>query len=334
MEENGAVTMHPVSAIQFDTAVARRTPPIEKVRSGVWSIPQPLRPVTSVESTLCYGFVGGDGRIALIDPGWDTPDNRARLLGWIDDVGGRIEDVTMVIATHLHADHLGLAEWIRERTGAELVLHTDEWVALQHPTEIDEPSLRVRWGVPDSEPLMAGQASRVFLDHSPDRLLTGGETVDAAGTLLTVLATPGHTTGSICLVDGTRRLLFAGDHVLPVINPGIGLGDPAHADPLGDYLASLDALEPYDDAEVCPGHGYRFTGLRDRREEIAAHHMRRNEEVRGVMDRLSQPSVWQVAEQVIWTDGWDGLRGLYRRSALAQTEMHVRYLGRADELAR
>src|SRR5690606_12178234 len=97
-----------------------------------------------------------------------------------------------------------------------------------------------RWGVPVEERAALGAAPRrrnARPGFSADIRVGAGDVLDLPGHDLVVIPTPGHTSGHIGLADRSTGLVFTGDHVLPGVNPGIGLGGPAH-DPLGDYLAS------------------------------------------------------------------------------------------------
>ena len=78
---------------------------------------------------------------------------------------------------------------------------------------------------------------------------------------------------------------------------------------------------------VHPGHGYSFEGLPDRIEEAIGHHRRRSDNVRSILASEPDATVWRVAKQVHWTKGWANLHGYMRLSAVAQTAMHIDYLG-------
>ncbi|NYE18805.1 MBL fold metallo-hydrolase [Microbacterium immunditiarum] len=330
--------MLPVSAEQHRAALERRTPAAEMVRPGVLSLPLPLPDWAGMQSTLCTVFLGDDGGVTVVDPGWDAGDNRHRLRALLARHGCSVSDIRLVVASHLHVDHLGLAPWIQTESGAPMAIHPmDARALLEPPVEPSDDVQFDRWGVPPGERDDLKPAVRADFPEVDDdalRLVDDGEVLDAGGTSLTVVHTPGHTRGSICLVDSARELILTGDHVLPVVRPGLALGGDAHPDPIGDYLASLDRLEPYDGFEVLPAHEYRFRGLRERRTALAAHLRRRNAEVRDLLDRLPSPTVWSIAERVTWTGGWAAVRGFLRRSALAQVEHHVRHLGRDRELSR
>ena len=159
-----------------------------------------------------------------------------------------------------------------------------------------------------------------------DLTVTDGDRLAIEGRDLRVLLTPGHTMGHMCLVDAAERVIFTGDHVLPTVYSGIGLGGDSETNPIADFLSSLDALAPYGDFEVCPGHEYRFTGLADRRREIAAHHLRRSREVARALALDPDSSVWTVASTLTWSAGWSNLRGYYLLSALSQTALHVAFV--------
>jgi glyoxylase-like metal-dependent hydrolase (beta-lactamase superfamily II) len=327
----------PTSVAQHGSALARTTPEIEQVREGVWAIPLPLPHAGVVESTLCYTLADADGGVHLIDPGWGTDDNRDRLEAGLRVAGFELSDVRSITATHLHSDHLGLGMLLRAEFGIPVALHRAEQAALARPMYADPAATLLGWGVPSehSDELAAVAPRAKPTGIEVDVTLDDGERLDIPGRDVRVVATPGHTAGSICLLDATDGLFFSGDHVLPIINPGLGLGGFADGDdPIGAALDSYARVEAHDDAEVCPGHGYRFRGLAVRSRQIADRHRRRSAEIAALAGADPGATVWTIASRVEWTDGWQNLRGFLRLSALAQTEMHLRHLERTrDEAA-
>lgn len=322
----------PTSVAQHGSALARTTPAVEQVRDGVWAIPLPLPHPGGVESTLCYSLADAAGGVHLVDPGWGTDDNLARLEAGLAVAGFAFRDVRSITATHLHPDHLGLGSRLRDDLGIPVALHRVEHQALTQPLYPDAEGTIARWGVPHDrvEDVMATVLPRSQPPSlQADLVLDDGDLLDIPGRDVRVVATPGHTAGSICLHDETDGLFFSGDHVLPIINPGLGLGGfSPDDDPIGAALDSYAKVAVYDDAEVCPGHGYRFRGLAVRAGQIADRHRRRSAEVGGIVTELPDASVWEIASRVTWTDGWENLAGFLRLSALAQTEMHLRHLER------
>lgn len=322
----------PTSVAQHGAALARTTPEIEQVRDGVWAIPLPVPHVSSVESTLCYSIADSEGGVHLIDPGWDTPDNLVRLDAGLGIAGFTLDDVRSVTATHLHPDHLGLGERLRRERGIRVGLHRVEQEALTRALYPDPDETIVRWGIPEdriAEVLASAGPRSAPLGYSGDVTFDDGDALDIPGRTVRVVHTPGHTAGSICLHDETDELFFSGDHVLPIINPGLGLGGfTLDDDPIGAALESYAKVAAYDAAEVCPGHGYRFRGLAVRAGQIADRHRRRSAEIGRIADEHPGASIWDIASRVSWTDGWDNLAGFMRTSALAQTEMHLKHRAR------
>jgi glyoxylase-like metal-dependent hydrolase (beta-lactamase superfamily II) len=328
------------------------------VRHGVWSL---TSPATTSVADFSYGYLveGSDGALTLIDPGWPSPDAVDRLESALREIDHELGDVALIVATHLHVDHLGAADAVRRATGARLAMHPAEQRALASRADdaLAADDDIDRWRVPAEakEALVASWGSgRLLVDVVPDLLLEDGDELPIAGRRLRVVHTPGHTSGHLCLVEPEQRLVFTGDHVLPTINPGIGLGGRTSTNPLDDVLASLARVVELDrpgaDAlEVCPGHEYRFTGLTERAEALVAHREERTRDAVTALDGLlgptsgrggsgprgaAAPSVWQVAEAMTgWRGGLRSMSGLPLASALAQTEWHLRSARRVDDLA-
>jgi glyoxylase-like metal-dependent hydrolase (beta-lactamase superfamily II) len=137
-------------------------------------------------ATFCY-VVGDESSrtCTLIDPASDT----RRILGTADSEGWRI---THVINTHCHADHTAGNAAIKEQTQAKILIH-----------ELDARGLKKRTSKVFSR-MLGGKGS-----PQPDILLRDGDRIDIGETVLTVLHTPGHSMGSICLY--TEGHVFTGD---------------------------------------------------------------------------------------------------------------------------
>ncbi|MHC5795020.1 MBL fold metallo-hydrolase [Lacisediminihabitans sp. FW035] len=325
--------MYPTSPAQFEASRTGAIPQSEPVRDDVWALAQRM-PGGYLPYSLLYLLRDSERGFHVIDPGWDSPDNWAGLTALLADLDASPTDIRSITSTHLHPDHIGLAGRLREASGAPLQLHEAEAAAIGSPFDSPlsaEAGARQLedWGVPadrrDEILRITAQASR-FVPPPADRTLVDGERLDIPGFDLRAMLTPGHTSGHLCLRDDARSLLFTGDHLLPMIYPGLGLGAPTVTNPLADYLASLDLVSGYPDHEVLPGHGWRFSGVADRATETAAHHLRRSSEVAAVLADAPHSSTWQIASRLTWSAGWSGLVGFLLYSALAQTEMHRDYL--------
>lgn len=325
--------LEPTSAEGYAEFQAGRHPSPERIDGSTFVLGIPLPSPAIVTSTLCYVLVGADGVGHVIDPGWDTDDNFERLCSAL--AGWGVRRVGTVVATHLHDDHLGMADRIRREFGAQLLIGRHEWAAIMARTfDVDQSQVLDEWGVPlDRRPDLPPGASRVHEMPEPDGLLDDGDVLDL-GRPVRVVLTPGHSQGGITLVDLERMRIFTGDHVMPHINPGLGLGYVGESDPVGDYYEAAERLLEWDGFEVLPGHGYRFAHLGRRIRAHIAHHLRRSREVARTHQGDRGASIWNTAARLHWSAGWDNLEGYFLFSALAQTAMHLRFVEDEERSAR
>lgn len=331
----------PISPVQAAALRDGVLPPVEQVRPGIWTLAVPFR-FGVPDATLVYVVEGSDGSLAVIDPGWSADGGLAELRDGLAAIGRTLDDVSLVAVTHLHADHLGAAAAIRRATGARVAMHGLEVRALEREradAERNDADIAT-WGLP--EHLLAGVVEawgsgrrigmgRIEAPYA-DVLLEDGDLLPISGRTIRTLWTPGHTSGHVCFVDEADGLLFSGDHVLPRINSGIGLGGRTGTNPLGDYLASLARLGPYADLEVCPGHEYRFRDVVTRAQTLARHREERSRHVAAALDALDSPTLFEVAARVPFSGGIESMTGFLLASALTQTAFHADLLGRADEV--
>lgn len=318
---------------QFQAWKAKVLPPVEEVRSGVWSIPVPFVG-NPMRYTLAYLLVG-DGEAALVDPGWDSDEGWGVLTAGLAAAGVAPSDVTGIVVTHFHPDHLGMAARLREASGAWVALGEDEpmpteWRANPEQFVEEDRAQFKAWGVPaeylDEVSFQTHTWARLSSVEPPQLRLADGELLPVAGLTVRVLATPGHTPGHICLVDEANRLFLTGDHVLPRITPHVSLEAANHANPLGDYFHSLEIMGAGADMEVLPAHEYRFRGLLERAGQLREHTLERSREVVAVLDSGAASSVWDVSKELTWSRGFESLRGFTLRLALAETASHLVYL--------
>jgi hydroxyacylglutathione hydrolase len=169
-------------------------------------------------------------------------DTAIPSLAWIaDELAARDWTLKLIVSTHGHWDHIGDNAAVASHTGAAIAVHP-----LDRPRLTDPQPAYAPFEIPPSVPAV--------------ELAEGG--VIAFGEIrLRVLHTPGHTEGSVCLIDEDDGILFSGDTLFAgawgrVDLPG---GD---ADAMVQSLARLTDFE--DHIGVLPGHGPATTIGRER----------------------------------------------------------------------
>ena len=251
-------------------------------------LPTPF-PVGPVNCWLLQG-----DPLTLVDAGPDTPEALAALEAGLARYGLRIEDIELLILTHQHSDHVGLAATIRGRSGCRVAGHelladyvADVEAALIAEEEWEERLLLFHGA--------SSERCEAFLSIARDRRryggagaalevrLADGDVVEAGGLRLRVALRPGHSPTDTLFVDDTTGTALAGDHLIahissnPLVHrPPVGPADPAtRSSSLAAYLDSLARTSDEELAVLHTGHGASVTDHRPLiAERIRLHHRR------------------------------------------------------------
>jgi glyoxylase-like metal-dependent hydrolase (beta-lactamase superfamily II) len=311
---------------------ARVMPPVEELAGDLWSVPVPI-PDNPLRYVNSYAFATGGG-LVLLDTGWPADSAWEALVAGLESIGAGAADVRGVLVSHMHLDHAGLAGRLRDASGAWIAMHpADRAViassALRDPERAvarEVAFLRSLGASADEAAATVGSPAGYRAFNSiglPDRELSDGDLADVPGWRLRAVHTPGHTPGHLCFVDELSQRLFAGDHILPRITPNISVHAVERARPLADYLESLAKVRDLDVDEVMPAHEWRFRGLAQRADDIAAHHERRLAELLAAIAANPDATSWDLAGQLTWSRSWDQYSGRMRISAVTETAAHV-----------
>jgi len=299
---------------------------MDELAGGIRRLTFPLP--LGIRHVHCYVLPGPDGW-TLVDTGLGLPDASGRWERVLADLDA---PVSRIVVTHFHPDHVGGGEDAQALTGATVLQGRRDY----------EQCLRV-WGSEDWSERLADylrahglpqpvadelrQESRTFAPFirfaRDPQLLGEGDEVDG----WRVVELPGHADGHICLLrDG---VLVAGDHLLGVITPTVGLYPESRPDPLADYQASLRRTIELAPEVALPGHGDTVADPVTRAHEILEHHERRLDETTAALGPEPR-NAYEVSVALFGTS----LDASGRRFALAETLAHLERLVQEGRAAR
>jgi glyoxylase-like metal-dependent hydrolase (beta-lactamase superfamily II) len=258
------------------------------------AIPLPLAHVGSVNAWLLRG-----DPVTLIDTGPRDDGALAALEAGLRLHGLRVEDIELMLATHHHLDHVGLAAAIQRRSGATVaVLDRVADYAASYSAQVEEDrrfahALMRHHGVPEA--LVAGTEEfwdyirATTEDFRADVRLADGDRVQAGGRSLRVIARPGHSTTDTLFVDDRDATAFAGDHLLATISSNTEICAPDRA-PDGRarsrlrYLENLELTAAMPLSRLLTGHGEPVTEPKRLVTARLRDHRRRCERILAILD--------------------------------------------------
>ena len=182
----------------------------------------------------CYIVADKNAAEAIvIDPGSDGE----KILRTIKDLNLKIQ---YIINTHAHIDHIEANEYLKNNLGCKICMHEAD------KNMLSDTNLNLSYMLYPAEKM-------VF--PKPDIILKDKDTIKAGNMKISVIHTPGHTPGSICL--GVDKSLFTGD---TLFSGSIGTTEV----PLADYKTLINSIKNKiltlpDDTRIYPGHGNAST---------------------------------------------------------------------------
>ncbi len=300
---------------------------VEEVVPGVHRIALPLGGITG---GVNVHLVRGDGPTTLVDAAMPLPGTLDALRAGLRTAGSSLGEVELVLVTHHHLDHTGLAAEIARETGAAIAATPPvaDAIADPHGLLVRE----VRWGAahlarhaaPDGlldmarrgEPLVASLPTA-----RADRLLAEGDVVRAGDLDLTVRVRPGHSPSDTLFLEEDpvvpgRPLAFVGDHVFRAapLTPVLGSMLGTESRPAATYLAALEETAAIPGLLALTGHGPALPDVAALHADRLGALRRRTGRVRDALTDAPRPT-WDLGVEV-----WRGVpsvrHGMTRLGAL------------------
>ena len=203
---------------------------------------------------------------------------------WRTALAGR--RLTRTIVTHCHPDHLGLAAWLEQETGAGLWISQGDYLAAHMMVE-QIAGYRIesmveffrRHGLDPARIdglIQRGNGYKRGVPALPAtyRRLFDGQRLDIGGREWRAIVGHGHAPEHMSLYCAELGVLISGDMLLPRISTNISAFPAGREhDPLGMFLESLASFITLpEDTLVLPSHGRPFRGIQTRIAELRKHH--------------------------------------------------------------
>ncbi len=261
-----------------------------------------------------------DSPLTLVDSG----PNSAKALDELEQAlathGHRIEDIELLVITHQHMDHFGLASILARRSGAEVAALSalaPFLASYGHQVDLEDrfaERLMLRHGIPPEIVTALRAVSAGFRAWGSavevTRPLTDGAALELRDRTLRVLHRPGHSPSDTVFLDEQRSILLAADHLIAHISSNPLISRPLNADEeepippaprpqaLITYMASLAKTRAMELALVLPGHGRPITDHVSLIDERFRMHQRRAEKMHRLI--AAQPRTAHEIAQELW----------------------------------
>lgn len=271
---------------------------------------------------LVNAYLIEDDPLTLVDSG----PNSAKALDELEQAlatrGHRIEDIGLLVISHQHMDHFGLASILARRSGAEVAALAPLAPFLASygaETDLDDSLaeiLMLRHGIPPEIVTALRAVSAGFRAWGSavevTRPLLADSELKLRDRTLRVLHRPGHSPSDTVFHDAERGILLAADHLIAHISSNPLLARPLDAgeeyldrakagerpQALITYMASLELTRAMELPLVLPGHGRPITEHAALIDERFRLHARRAAKINGLI--ATQPRTAHEIAQELW----------------------------------
>jgi glyoxylase-like metal-dependent hydrolase (beta-lactamase superfamily II) len=292
--------------------------------NGVHHIPLEL-PWSTPGNVNVYLIEENDGFV-MIDCGVDGSEYLKLLEMHLNKLGITFNDIKLLVGTHMHIDHIGLSQRLREfdipfalyKNSIDYLDEYNDWsIRFKDLIKMAKNEYTPASFIDDlksiSTPLYAGKLEK------PDILLSEGR-IKSIRRNLNVVFTPGHDYSEISLYDEKTKIVFSGDHILPRITPFIPVQNE-NSNLLKEFLDSLDKVDHLDQEIIAPGHGNIISNPHKRIEQMKLHHQRRSKRILGFL-KNEDLTGWEITNKLFPRD----LDSLNLRLAFQETLAHLHLL--------
>lgn len=246
---------------------------IIEICSGVYRLKVPM--VRSAGSVNSFILRDGNGGWTVIDPGFNVGPCYEGWQRLMSELGIGFDDIRLILCTHFHGDHTGMAGWFERQCAAPICMHPLD-IECYHAEWDDDAAHFERmlammrsYGLTDNGRIEEMRSQRAYAGSSGIEKcssftpLNDGDAFPAEGGRLHTIMTPGHTAGHCMFVYPEKKLVFGGDMLLPITYPPVGLKSYGDRNPVAQMLDTLNmikvCLPQWEGLSCLTGHGWAFS---------------------------------------------------------------------------
>lgn len=259
-----------------------------------------------------------DDPLTLVDTGPNSGKALDELEQLLAERGRKVEDLELIVLSHQHLDHLGLADILQRRSGAEiaalgtLVPWAANCSASMEAEDQYADELMARHGIPEELRYALRAVSYVFRGWGGSAQitmpLTPGTTLDLRDRSLEISHRPGHSPSDTIFHDRPRGILLSADHLIERIS-SIALLTPPLEDlhpaerpkPLIQYMDSLAKTREMTDVDVVlTGHGDPISDPVALIDERFRMYEKRAGKIHRLLEKAGEPQSAYDLAQLMW----------------------------------
>ncbi|PCJ18365.1 MAG: hypothetical protein COB04_07540 [Gammaproteobacteria bacterium] len=247
-----------------------------RIAPGLWVLRQPM--LFNPGHINCYLIEDPKG-LTIVDTGVVLPEAKANFQALFDSPLCK-NGVQRIYLTHGHPDHVGMAQWLQEQTGAPIYVSKEEYHAVQElwrGSSDDKEGVAEffqRWSVPAAQ--MGGVHAMLDgfkmgcpdLDECETIEIFEHQTFEIGDRTWKIVSGWGHTPHNSALYCEQDGIMLSGDQILPSIFPNVSIWYGSDSNPLELYLDSLQEQKLLSIQLVCPAHGSTLEEVNKRIDKI------------------------------------------------------------------
>ena len=323
---------------------------ISEIGPGIFQIkmrlPWPVDFMPFSPSTVnAYVVVQGE-KLMLVDSGLNSAECRLTMGEDLGRLGLAMSDITDLVITHFHSDHIGLMDVLSQASPeasihvhpADLAMIRDRyfrpagalaelmsWLTLHGLPEREDADVgAIRL---DSGEFAAGMSCAAWGEHRT-------KVLDLDGQDWQLIWTPGHTPGHLAVYGPAAQILLGGDQLLASTTSNVSKHPGSGDNPLRDYRSSLATLADLSSGPLWSGHGEPVEDVPARVSRVLRQQERKLDRLLDCFDTpVATPiaTAYDIAGRM-WDRGQPDLDANSRRLALTETMAMLAYLESTGDL--